>query len=113
METTNAKIKAAYEAGDVDAVVAEYKALAVKYEKARKETAALDTPETYVKLSKFTQEYLAFGVQYFNQIAKVVDETGGNYGEAQSAAFKATEKKWASSTSKVEREMKTMRFTLQ
>lgn len=113
VEASNKKIKAAYDAGDVDAVVAEYKALAAKYEKARKETARLDSPETYVKLTKATMEYLTYGAQYFDQIAQVVEETGGNYGEEQSAAFKAAEKKWASSTAKVEREMKTMRFTLQ
>lgn len=113
VEIANKKIKAAYEAGDVDAVVAAYKDLAAKYDKARTEVAKLDTPSDYVQLDKAMEAYLTYGAKYSNEIAKVVDETGGNYGEAQSGGLKATEKKWAAATKKAESEMKTMRFTLQ
>jgi hypothetical protein len=113
VNASNKKIKTAYDNGDIDAVVAEYKALASKYEKSRKEIAGLKTPPAYLKLNKAAQEYMNSGALYFNDIAKVVDETGGNYGETQSAGFKTSEKRLASATAKVESAMKTMRFTLQ
>lgn len=106
------RIDAAYEAGDIDAVVAEYKALAVKYDEAKDKLDKLKEPEGYGGFSATAREYLSYGSQYYRKVGAVVEETGGNYNEMQETEIKALEKRWEASTGKIEKEMTAKRFRI-
>ncbi|MFH1736373.1 MAG: hypothetical protein ABH838_00575 [Actinomycetota bacterium] len=105
-------IETDYAAGDVAAVVAEYRILEKRFNDSVDETEKLKPPEGYVKLKKLTLTYYREGASYYRVVAKVVEDTGGNYGTAQEETLKAQEKKWQQVTESLEQELKRKRFEL-
>ena len=106
------KIETAYAAGDVATVVAEYRVLEKRFNDSAGETEKLKPPEGYAKLKKLTITYYREGASYYQMVAKVVKDTGGNYGTTQEETVKAQEKKWQKATESLERELKRKRFEL-
>ncbi len=106
------KADAAYAAGDIDAVVAAYKKLAAAYTDGQKDLAKHKAPVAYKKLETQTIVYLNAGEVYYSKLSTLVETTGGNYGDAQAAELKASERQLSAATAKVEAELKKMRFTL-
>lgn len=106
------KIETAYAAGDVATVVAEYRILEKRFKDSAAETEKLKPPEGYAKLKKFTLTYYREGGSYYRVVAKVVEDTGGNYGTAQEETLKAQGKKWQQATKSLEQELKRKRFEL-
>lgn len=106
------KIETAYAAGDVATVVAEYRILEKRFSDSAGETEKIKLPEGYAKLKKLTITYYREGASYYQMVAKVVEDTGGNYGTAQEETIKAQEKKWRQATKSLEQELRRKRFEL-
>ncbi len=107
------KADAAYAAGNIDAVVAAYKSLTAAYTAGKKDLAKHEPLPAYKKLQTATGDYFTAGEVYYGKLLSLVEATGGNYSDTQTAALKASEQRLSSATVKVESELKRMRFTLQ
>lgn len=105
-------IETDYAAGNVAAVVAEYRILEKRFSDSADETGKLKPADGYVKLKKLTLTYYREGASYYRVVARVIEDTGGNYSTAQEGTLNAQEKKWQQATKSLEQELKKKRFEL-
>lgn len=98
--------KEAQKRDNIDELIDVYKEGSENHKEAKKQLTKLSPPSKFKRLHSLTLAFIDAGIEYFDQLTKIAEETRGNYTEEQEQLLDGLHRKWQHASTAAQNEAK-------